>query len=46
MKKEQEKSVMNERISVIHYAFFATYVTVIFSQINFNKCVLYVGCND
>ncbi len=30
MKKEQEKSVMNERISVIHYAFFATYVKVIF----------------
>lgn len=28
--KKQEKSVMNERISVIHYAFFATYVTVIF----------------
>lgn len=30
MRKEQEKSVMNERISVIHYAFFVTYVTVIF----------------
>lgn len=28
--KKQEKSVMNERISVIHYAFFATYVTIIF----------------